>query len=285
MFVRADRLLTEVNDGRFPKHAISYHWDGFVPHLVAYDGSDKQIVEIDLSRLDMTVSEDRTCIGRFEEEYRPCPQATVVRGSFDQCDGCAESWIPRQECLFEPRCEGELCDCHFCRRPHLVYAAFYGRKVKIGMTSGGRMVERAIEQGADAIVALVDCENRFRAREMEKDISRSLHLPQRMTRADIVKQLASNISKNELEDRYSKIQESLRDRYYLRGDGLTMLNDYPMHLGLEELPIETSSPGTHRGKVRGKKGRYLFFEDDGALKMLDLSDLPSRHLHVRERQS
>ena len=31
MFVRADRLLTEVNDGRFPKHAISFHWEGFVP--------------------------------------------------------------------------------------------------------------------------------------------------------------------------------------------------------------------------------------------------------------
>jgi hypothetical protein len=280
MFVRADRLLTEVNDGRFPKHAISFHWEGFVPHLVAYDSVDERIMEIDLSRLDMTVSETRSCVGRFDEEYHPCPQTKIVRGSFDQCDACAESWIPRQECVFEPKCEGELCDCHFCKRPHLVYAAFYGRKVKIGMTSGTRMAERAIEQGADAIVALVDCENRFRAREMEKDISRCLVLPQRMTRTDIVKQLASNVTKNELEDRYSKIRESLNDRYFLRGDSLTMLSEYPMHLRLEEVPTETESHGTHRGKVRGKKGRYLFFEDedDGAVKMLDLSDLPSRHL-------
>jgi hypothetical protein len=64
MFVRADRLLTEVNDGRFPKHAISFHWEGFVPHLVAYDNVDEQVVEIDLSRLDMTVSETRSCVGR-----------------------------------------------------------------------------------------------------------------------------------------------------------------------------------------------------------------------------
>jgi hypothetical protein len=283
MFVRADQLLAEVNDGRFPKHAISFHWEGFVPHLVAYDSVDERIVEIDLSRLDMTVSETRSCVGRFEEEYHPCPQAKIVRGSFDQCDACAESWIPRQECVFEPKCEGELCDCHFCKRPHLVYAAFYGRKVKIGMTSGSRMAERAIEQGADAIVALVDCENRFRAREMEKDISKLLLLPQRMTRADIVKQLASNITKDDLEDRYAKIQESLRERYYLRDEGLTMLDQYPMHLRLEEVPTETEAHGTHRGKVRGKKGRYLFFEDesDGAVKMLDLSDLPSRHLQDR----
>jgi hypothetical protein len=142
------------------------------------------------------------------------------------------------------------------------------------------MAERAIEQGADAIVALVDCENRFRAREMEKDISKLLLLPQRMTRAEIVKQLASNITKNELEDRYSKIRESLQDRYFLREDGLKMLAEYPMHLRLDEVPMETEAHGTHRGKVRGKKGRYLFFEDedDGAVKMLDLSDLPSRHL-------
>ncbi len=283
MFVRADRLLTHVDEGLFPKHAISFHWEGFVPHLIAYDGANERAMEIDLSRLDMTVSEARTCVGRFEEEYRPCPQQKTVRGSFDQCDSCAESWIPRQECVFEPRCEGELCDCHFCKRPHLVYAAFYGRKVKIGMTSGSRMAERAIEQGADAIVALVDCENRFRAREMEKEISRLLLLPQRMTRSDIVEQLASNLSKNELEDSYSKIQESLRDRYFLRGDGLTMLNEYPMNLRLEEVPAETLAHGTHRGKVRGKKGRYLFFEDedDGAVRMLDLSDLPSRHLQDR----
>jgi hypothetical protein len=142
------------------------------------------------------------------------------------------------------------------------------------------MAERAIEQGADAIVALVDCENRFRAREMEKDISKLLLLPQRMTRAEIVKQLASNITKNELEERYTKILESLQDRYFLRGDGLKMLDEYPMHLRLDEVPMETEAHGTHRGKVRGKKGRYLFFEDedDGAVKMLDLSDLPSRHL-------
>ena len=155
--------------------ASSRIWSHMIPWT-------RRIVEIDLSRLDMTVSELRSCVGRFEEEYRPCPQVKIVRGSFDQCDSCAESWIPRQECVFEPKCEGELCDCHFCKRPHLVYAAFYGRKVKIGMTSGSRMAERAIEQGADAIVALVDCENRFRAREMEKDISRLLVLPQRMTR-------------------------------------------------------------------------------------------------------
>ena len=42
MFVRADRLLTKVNDGRFPKHAISFHWEGFVPHLVAYDTVDER---------------------------------------------------------------------------------------------------------------------------------------------------------------------------------------------------------------------------------------------------
>ena len=62
MFVRADRLLTDANDGRFPKHAISFHWDGFVPHLEAYDIVEEKILEIDLSRLDMTVSEERTCV-------------------------------------------------------------------------------------------------------------------------------------------------------------------------------------------------------------------------------
>ena len=36
-------------------------------------------MEIDLSRLDMTVSQLRSCVGRFEEEYRPCPQAKIVQ--------------------------------------------------------------------------------------------------------------------------------------------------------------------------------------------------------------
>ncbi len=83
-----------------------------------------------------------------------------------------------------------------------------------------------------------------------------------------------------------EIRESLGNRYFLRGDDLTMLDGYPMQLRLEEIPMEKEVQGTHRGKVRGKKGRYLFFEDedDGSIRMLDLSDLPSRHLQDRVRR-
>ena len=67
MFVRADRLLGGPPATWLSKHAISYHWEGFEPHLVLYDLAKREVEELDLEHIDIIVSRERTCVVRWGE--------------------------------------------------------------------------------------------------------------------------------------------------------------------------------------------------------------------------
>jgi len=287
MFVRADRLLSEEPDW-FSKHVLGFHWEGFIPHLEYFDLEDRELKELDLQHLELIVSDTCRCVGSFSDDgYVPCPKHVKLTGGFAQCPTCAEVWIPVQECIFEPRCNGELCqdkDARFCRKAHVVYAAFHGDLVKVGMTGGTRLRERAIEQGADAIVPLVQVQGRKNARSLEKEITRRLRAKQGITGQDFSKALLVRQSKGRLEDRYRTLLRSLEGEYPVMNADLQLLSDYPMRVTLDEPPVRVDTVGPHQGKVLGIKGRFLIYEDDrGEVKMLELADLPSRLVETGQK--
>ena len=289
MFVRADRIYRGERVRWYSRHALWYYWDGFMPHLDVFDLEKMEVETMDIvSRLrhvELTVSEERECVGSFQDGgYQPCPNRCPVNGSFDQCRTCAGTWIPVQECIFEPQCAGDLCDSPLCRKKHVVYATFFGDLVKIGMTAGSRLQERAIEQGADAVVRLSEFPNRLAAREAEKDISRKLKVPQRVVGRQVASEIARNPRRSELESRYDKISSTIKDDYELLGEGLLVLDGYPGRERLAELggpPELAMAAGPHLGELLGVKGRYLFYENlEGKALMLPMSDLPSRFLEL-----
>jgi hypothetical protein len=289
MFVRADRLYRGERVSWYSQHALWYYWDGYRPHLDVFDLEKKEVESLDIvSRLrhvELTVSEERECVGSYQDgEYRPCPSRSPVNGSFDQCRACAGTWIPVQECIFEPQCAGDLCDSPLCKKKHVVYATFFGDLIKIGMTAGSRLHERAIEQGADAVVRLSEFPNRLAAREAEKDISRKLKAPQRVLGRQVASEIARNPGRAELEQRYESISRTIKDDYELLGEGLLVLDGYPGRERLAELtepPEPSGAVGPHAGELLGVKGRYLFYENlEGKALMLPMSDLPSRFLEL-----
>jgi len=293
MFVRADRLLASDFMTWFSKHAVAYYWSDFEPHLLAYDLNERRLVDVDLENVELVVSEQRRCVGRFDETYQPCPNRVSVKDAFDQCPTCAEIWIPHQECIFEPQCEGERCEVAFCRKSHLIYAAFFGEVIKIGMTGGTRVRERAIEQGADAIAPLVLCSNRMKARELEKFASRRLGMTQRMKRSEVLEQLTKTVSKGIIKERYERLLSELkhimtesRIEGQILTDALQMLNDYPLRRRIDAPPEIVDTVGVHRGKMLMIKGKFVVFEDeiDSRIRMLELSDIVSRFIEDRGRK-
>jgi hypothetical protein len=261
-----------------PRHVVSFYWDDFVPHLEAYDLGEERLTEIDLSNPDMLVSESRKCVGRYDENgYHPCPNNAVAK-NFIQCASCASSWIPIQECIFEPQCDGERCDSDFCRRKHVVYAAFTGDIVKIGMTSEPRLRMRGIEQGADAIAPLVDCENRMTARSLEKLISKDLGLRQFVSRGKIAKWLVTPTSRSEIERSHKSVIERLRKWRADERDEIEILDGYPVKLIPKHPPRLVRTAGSHFGEALCVKGKFLVYLDKvtGYPMMLEIADLPSR---------
>ncbi len=281
MFARADQLLVERLQDKFPLHAVDFHWEGFEPHLVCFDLREKKISEFDLHDVRFAASKKKTCVGQWDgDEYVPCPKQIPV-SRFDQCQECAgESFIPYQDCIFEPRCDGELCDLDFCRREHVLYVAFYDTRMKLGMSSTRRVDRRLVEQGADAYCVIGKFPTRKRARDAEKAISLRLRIPQAHRQEHLLRGLARPVDSEGIRKRHEALAVTLEEAFHLRPEPVTWLDGYPIELPLREVPRLEEAWGRHDGEVVGVKGRWIIFESSG-LKALNLPDLTARFLDRR----
>lgn len=279
LFVRADQALVESNEDRFPLHALEFSWEGFEPSLTCYDSKVEAVSEFDLSRVDFSISRRKTCVGYFNDEgqYVQCPERASV-DKYHQCQKCSEEvFLPYQDCLFEPRCEGEICDLDFCRREHVLYVAYYDTRMKIGMSSSRRIARRLIEQGADAYSIIGKMPTRKRAREAEKSISSRLGIPQYVRRGIVLRNLARKVDVAGIEGRFEGLRMTLGEMFQLDLEPLQWLRDYPIELPLAETPRLQESWGRHKGRLVGIKGGIMVYESDG-LKALNLADIPARYL-------
>ncbi len=278
MFVTADRLWLDDVEGRLPLHVLEFYWDGFEPGLQCFDPERGRVVDVLLDDADLVIGRRRTCVGRFEgDRYIPCPGAVPVT-RFSQCDACAgESFIKDQECVFEPKCEGERCDSEFCRRQHVLYLAFYDTMAKVGMSSTRRVERRLVEQGADAFSIIGPYPNRMRAREAEKDISSRLGVPQGIRQQTVLSRFSRPLDGEGIEARYGELKAALAETFGLCVEPLRHLRGYPIGLPLPAAPQLQETPGVHRGRLLGVKGKWLVYES-GDIRALNLADLAGRRL-------
>jgi hypothetical protein len=278
MFVSADQLWLEGLEDRLPLHVLEFYWDKFEPKLTCYDTAREKTVELDMAPADFVVSKRKTCVGRFEgEKYFRCPNNTPVT-KFPQCDLCAgESFIKDQECIFEPKCEGEICDSEFCRRQHVLYLAFYDTMVKVGMSSTRRVEKRLVEQGADAFAIIGSYPNRKRAREAEKDIASKLDLPQGIRQQTILSRFSRALDVHGMDVRYEGLKTAIAEKYGLSVEPLRRLSSYPLELPLPRAPQLQTTSGVHRGRLLGLKGKWLVYES-GEIKALNMPDLVGRYM-------
>jgi len=291
VFETADEILRRRGMIAYDRHAISWEWDSFQPTLVTYDQKAKEVQELTDQfrpgeRLDLTISDARRCVGSFVDgRYEPCKMRNVVSGQFDQCPLCASTWIPVQNCVFEPECDGtnitnDRCvgkGGEICAKPTHVYAAFYGDLVKVGMTLSTRFMERAIEQGADAIARLGTYPNRRAARDAENVLSKALHATQWVRKGTFLNAQSSIRDRDTYQERLDTLLSTLNGVSADPGP-VEILDRYPL------LPYDPSRSsfvelaGRHRGDVLGCKGKWLFYRPrDERTMMLDMSSVPSRY--------
>ncbi|MGQ9587818.1 MAG: DUF2797 domain-containing protein [Thermoplasmata archaeon] len=278
MFRRADQLLIEKVEDEFPLHVLDFYWDEFEPGLTCYDTRDCEVSELDLRKVEFAVSKKRICVGYFDDDrYVRCPKSSAVT-RFPQCPECSEeSFLPFQACVFEPRCDGEICDLDFCRREHVLYVAFYDTRMKIGMSSTRRVERRLIEQGADAFAILGKFATRKKAREAEKSISARLRLPQYVRQDAVLRSYSRPVDTGGIDGRYEALKITLSEAYSLDVEPLRWLEGYPIHLPLPHVPKLQEPWGSHKGELVGIKGKWMIYDGDG-LKALNLSALEARFL-------
>jgi hypothetical protein len=277
MFIRADKLISSNVADHSGRQVIHFGWEEYRPSLLYYDRYQDKELPFRVERIDWDISESKRCVGRFDDGiYKCCPDNMPVN-KFDQCSKCASVWIKHQDCIFEPRCNGELCDSAICRKSHTVYVAFFGEGAKIGMTTSARLIGRGIEQGADAIAPLARLQGRKEGREAEKDIADMLRLTQFTPRKKAVKLLHFSSSKVRLDEIFQAYRETLAQRMTPLDEPLQHLDQYPlkgMEVGRAEL---VTTAGRHKGDVLGFKGKFLVYRTNkDEIHALEASDLPGR---------
>ena len=184
--------------------------------------------------------------------------------------------MPVPECLFEPRCDGEVCNFKFCGLEHSIYVAFHGNIAKVGMTVSERLRERLIEQGADAFMVAARLPGRKSARALESELAEKLSLRQRVRIIESMAMLKEPVPYWEIENAYVDIVGKLEMLGFRPGQ-LKFLEGYPLKQPLGEMPVEVKAQGLHEGKPVGVKGK-LFIYENGGLKALCLQSLPGRHI-------
>jgi len=243
---------------------VAFRWRGFTPELWEMMNDSGELRPLSLEPLDLFVSEARLCTG--ERDGAPCLE-TLTPG-LGRCRACDS--FPVQECRFQPRCRGTLCEGTVCGEEHTVYLALFGPRAKVGMTRSSRLRERGIEQGADLIVELERQRSRYEAREAEQRISRERGLPQ----ATSLQSLAESAVDGSLEEAV-RIWEGMSPSFPAAGRP-QVLDGYPLR-GLATAPRVMPTAGKHRGELLGAKGRLAVYRDElGMLKALDLKDLVAR---------
>ncbi|MEM3851901.1 MAG: DUF2797 domain-containing protein [Methanomassiliicoccales archaeon] len=261
MFTDAGRLLM-ISSGR-KLHAISYSWKNFEPQLIFFDPSTSSLLQQDMHNLAFHVTSMVQCVGSFRDgAYRPCPFSKVLEYG-EQCEFCSRSLIPIRRCLFDPICDGHICDWHLCKRPHAVYIAFYGTKIKVGMTSTARLEERLIEQGADAYFQVTTAPNRMEARSIERRISAEAHIAQLHRFDELLPLFYQEVDWKGIEQQYTALSERLGSKMGMQCGPLRFLENYPITLPIRERISPVSIEGMHEGEVLGIKGRFLLYRHAG----------------------
>jgi hypothetical protein len=280
--IERGKAVPHLNGAVLDHHVISFFWDEFTPHLLMFNSNNRKVEELPLNSLSWAVGEDKTCVGHFDDEsiYHPCPKARKVNG-FTNCRECMAPWVPVQKCVFEPQCNGDLCEHpEFCRRKHYVYLASFGNLIKVGMTSTGRLKERAIEQGADAVRPIFECRNRMEARALEKETSKRFKIPQDIKIKRVAKTWTSRPSKESMANVHQHYLQRIAQWKEPLESELQYLDEYPITVLPRTAPEVVRTSGQHRGEVLGIKGRFMMFRPEGRgyVRLLELSDLPSRNL-------
>lgn len=245
------------------------------PEIKVYDHSSGLLGTLELDPVDIDVSHGSMCIGRTEfDKYIPCPHSQRV-GTYSFCSDCGAPMIRHLECIFEPKCEGEVCGEGICTAEHAVYLAYFGSSAKVGMSTGGRVLTRVREQGADGYSIVARVPNRLRARRLEKTIFATMGIRQGFRSEALLPLLTQGVDHAEMAAVHEVLTSRLADVLGLDPSPLQSL-EYDFD-PLDERPVLMDTPGRHSGDYLGAKGRFLIYLDD-VPRALKLKDLEGRFL-------
>lgn len=186
-------------------HFITLQWGDDAPRLLyRSDPALPALATLDLfvdEPLVLTIQHERRCTGYYDfvaRERVPCPEQRRLGSDYAQCYVCQ-----RREVTYytftgygaDPAAAQHYLDTQM----HQAYLALFGRDLlKVGVASEGRRLRRTLEQGATAAIFWARA-NGSEIRELERFVSRDMHIRERITTLQKAKRLADQIEATDAE--------------------------------------------------------------------------------------
>ena len=127
----------------------------------------------------------RYCIGTYDlatKKHTPCPHRRQVKPPYQNCYPCFKAIGFNPAFYNVPRSQLSPWQQAYNRQPHCTYLAYWGPGVvKVGIALQTSVQKRWLAQGARAAMILQTAEDAYQARELEVQVSKTLHLPERIT--------------------------------------------------------------------------------------------------------
>ncbi|MEA3195708.1 MAG: hypothetical protein QOD26_4041, partial [Betaproteobacteria bacterium] len=259
-------------------HLISLYWSDERPSLqYRPDPLQPPIDYLELEAgmpLSISVGADRACTGYYDFVNRqkvPCPRHRHLGSKYAQCFLCQ-----RQEVTYYAftgiAADPEAAQTYLDTQPHQAYLNLFGRDLlKVGVVSAPRRLRRALEQGALASLFFAEA-NGSAIRELERYISRTFRVRERITTLEKVKRLAQSQSPERAEEIVCRAAERIAAELppdlgaYLRPrpDFHYLQDHYHLRLDPDATTvhhIKQVEPGdTYAGMVTGMVGNLLILE-------------------------
>ena len=252
--------------------------------------------------LSFRVLEGRFCVGYTElsskvkdgdslnswKELRPCPTGAEI-GRGIRCVDCLSSDIMRP-CL---RCDGTNCLAHpdlgrVCKEStaYVYLATFGGDRIKAGVSQGGRVLKRWIEQGADAACRVLVGNGR-EVREFEKRVQNELgalnHVRAGLKMNPVRRQTDVEAAIELLEDYKWRVYDLLPKENHFNEEPQLILPHYRLpEFDRRPLKLRVREGLQASGVVLGVKGPILFLEMGGLPYSLNLYKLLGRRIETEE---
>lgn len=159
-----------------------------IPHLIIDDivkGSTKRSsIVVQDQHFSVEFDTQKYCVGSYDiESFRTqsCPKQSKISSSYERCFPCS------QLLQFNPSFYNVSADQlsekqkKYNLEPHTVYLAYFGKEhVKIGIANSRRTQTRLLEQGARAALLIKKCEDAYKAREIESQVSSKTDITEQM---------------------------------------------------------------------------------------------------------
>lgn len=192
--------------------------------------------------------------------------------SFGQgfCYPCFRTAPQASECVLRPELcrahEGEARDMEWaarhCLQEHVVYLA-KSSAIKVGITRGGQIPTRWIDQGATEAMVFARTPNRYTAGLVE--VAMKSHLTDR---TNWQRMLKNEVSEEDLIAAKKTLLDQLDDslRPYLTEDHTTQKFDYPVSRYPKKIKsVSFDKTSVIEGELLGIKGQYLLLDQDRVL--------------------